>query len=68
MGLYKQRNHILCILSKNENEEKLLLFPLIQDLGEIYCLYKEDNKTDILFNFSIFNEYLKNKDEFADIK
>ena len=63
MGLYKQRNHILCILSKkNENEEKLLLFPLIQDLGEIYCLYKEDNKTDILFNFFIFIEYIKNID------
>ena len=50
---------------KNENEENLLLFPLIQDLEGIYYLNEEDNKTDIVFNFSIFREYLKNKNEFA---
>lgn len=52
---------------KNENEENLLLFPLIQDLEGIYYLNEEDNKTDIVFNFSIFREYLKNKNEFAGI-
>lgn len=52
---------------KNGNEEKLLLFPLIQDLEEIYYLNEEDNKTDIVFNFLTFNEYLKNKIEFAEI-
>ena len=51
---------------KNENEENLLLFPLIQDLEGIYYLNEEDNKTDIVFNFSIFNEYLKNKAAFAE--
>lgn len=66
-AIQTKKSYSVYSFKKNENEEKLLLFPLIQDLGEIYCLYKEDNKTDILFNFSIFNEYLKNKDEFADI-
>lgn len=52
---------------KNEEEETLLMFPLNQDLEEIYNLNGEDNKTDIVFNFSIFNEYLKNKADFAEI-
>lgn len=52
---------------KDEIEESMLLFPLIQDLGEIYCLNAEDSKTDIVFNFSTFNVYIKNKPEFAEI-
>lgn len=53
---------------KNENEEKLLLFPLNQDLGDIYDLDRDDDKTNIVFNFSIFNEYFKNKREFDEIQ
>ena len=52
---------------KNGEEEKLLIFPLNQDVGEIYSLKEEDDKTDIVFNFSVFNEYLKSKDDFAEI-
>ena len=52
---------------KNKAEEKLLLFPLIQDLDGIYSLNQEDDKTDVVFDFSIFNEYIKNKQEFDDI-
>lgn len=62
-----KKSYSVYSFKKNENEEKLLLFPLIQDLEGIYCLNKEDSKTDIVFNFSIFNEYLKSKDEFAEI-
>lgn len=48
-------------LEKKENNEKMLLFPLNQDLGEIYYLNEVDNKTDIIFNFTKFNEYINNK-------
>lgn len=62
-----KKSYSVYSFKKNKNEEKLLLFPLIQDLGEIYHLNEEDNKTDIVFNFSTFNEYLKNKIEFSEI-
>lgn len=52
---------------KNKNKERLLLFPLEQDIGNVYCLNEEDNKTNIVFDFSIFNKYLKEKGKFSDI-
>lgn len=66
-GIQTKKSYSVYSFKKNENEEKLLLFPLTQDLEEIYYLNEEDNKTDVVFNFSIFNEYLKNKDEFDEI-
>lgn len=53
---------------KDGIREELLLFPLNQGLEDIYSLNVEDGKTDIVFNFSIFNEYLKQKKEFDEIK
>lgn len=52
---------------KSGKEENLLLFPLNQDIDNIYSLDEYDEKTDIVFNFSIFNEYLKQKREFDEI-
>ena len=52
---------------KDGCKEELLLFPLNQGLDNIYFLEKDDNKTDIIFNFSIFNRYLEQKPEFAEI-
>ena len=53
---------------KDGIREDLLLFPLNQDLEDIFILNVEDEKTDIIFNFSIFNEYLNQKDEFTEIE
>lgn len=55
---------------KENKKENLLLFPLNQDLEKIYFLEPDDEKrkTDIVFNFAIFNAYLNQKNEFAEIK
>ena len=55
---------------KENKKENLLLFPLNQDLEKIYFLEPDDEKrkTDIVFNFAIFNAYLNRKNEFAEIK
>lgn len=55
---------------KENKKENLLLFPLNQDLEKIYFLEPDDEKrkTDMVFNFAIFNEYLNQKNEFAEIK
>lgn len=55
---------------KENEKENLLLFPLNQDLEKIYFLEPDDEKrkTDIVFNFAIFNAYLNQKNEFAEIK
>lgn len=52
---------------KNDKRESLLLFPLNQDVGKIYLLSEDDNKTDIVLDFSTFNTYLKQKEKFTDI-
>lgn len=52
---------------KDGVKEDLLLFPLNQNLEDIYSIKKEDDKTDIVFNFLLFNKYLNQKEEFAGI-
>lgn len=53
--------------TKNGNEEKILLFPLAQDFGKVYELIKEVKKTDMIFNFEMFNKYFKNRLELKEI-
>ena len=65
--IHTEKSYSVYSFKKNDNEEKLLLFPLIQDIGGTYELIKKDDKTDIVFNFPKFNEYLKDKSEFAEI-
>lgn len=67
-NIQTKKSYSVYSFNKNQVEEKLLLFPLNQDVEGVYHLNKEDGKTDIAFNFSIFNEYLENKDEFAEIE
>ena len=51
---------------KDTKEEKLLLFCLKQNMGEMYTLEEREKKTDIKFNFSKFNTYI-NKHDFDNI-
>lgn len=53
--------------TKNDVTEKLLIFPLEQNVGEIFSLVAEDQKTDMIIDFSKFNAYLKEKQRFDDI-
>lgn len=66
-SINSKESYSVYTFEKDGCREDLLLFPLNQDLENIYYLEKDDNKTDIVFNFSIFNKYLKQKREFAKI-
>lgn len=52
---------------QKEDEEKLLLFPLKQNIGHIYSLSVDDMESNIIFDFHEFNDFLKHKKEFSDI-
>lgn len=53
--------------TKDNNTESLLIFPLTQNVGEVFSMHEEADKTDMLFDFSKFNAYLKGKSKFDDI-
>ncbi len=67
-SIQTKKSYSVYSFEKDRVREDLLLFPLNQDLEDIYFLNVEDGKTDIVFNFSIFNEYINQKGEFAEIK
>lgn len=66
-SIYSKESYSVYAFEKNGSKEDLLLFPLNQNIENIYSLEKEDDKTDIVFNFSIFNKYLRQKQEFSRI-
>lgn len=49
-------------------EEKLLLFPLRHNPDGIYSLDRNLEGTEIVFKFDIFNEYIKTRTGYNDIK
>lgn len=51
---------------KNEKLERLLIFPMKQNVGDVFTLIEDDGKTDIIFDFSVFNTYIKQK-KFDDL-
>lgn len=63
----KELFYLYSFKKKEKEEEKLLLFCLTQNLAEICLSNSKDNKTDIIFNFSRFNTYIKKRDVFNDI-
>lgn len=52
---------------KEEKEEKLLIFPMNQNLGKLCSLVEEDGNTDVVFYLSKFNSFIIQKNKFADI-
>lgn len=66
--IHTKNSYTVYSFVKDDEKEQLVLFPLNQDFGKIYTIKNEDNKTDILFNFSKFNEYVKGKIDSLDEK
>lgn len=62
----KESYSVFSFVKKNV-KESLLLFPLHQPIDGIYTLRQVSDKTEIAFDFSKFNEYLKQRKEFDDI-
>ena len=52
-SIYSKESYSVYTFEKDGVREDLLLFPLNQDLQDVYFLDEEDDKTDIVFNFSI---------------
>lgn len=52
---------------EQEKAESLLIFPMKQNVGDICSLIADDGETDIAFDLSAFNNYLKQKGKFTDI-
>lgn len=52
---------------KKSNKEEIILFPLIQSIEGIYAINHKDNKTDLKFDFSIFNKFIDKKSELTAI-
>lgn len=65
--IHSKESYSVYTFEKNGKREELLLFPLNQDMEEIFFLEEDDGKTDVVFNFSIFNRYLRQKKEFSEI-
>jgi hypothetical protein len=53
---------------RNNEKEKLLLFPLSQADEDVYLLDKYDGKTEMTFDISDFKKLLIQKSKFDDIK
>lgn len=53
--------------TKNEHSENLLLFPLKQNVGTMYSLSEDVDKSDIVFDISRLNKYLGQKGKFSNI-
>lgn len=54
-------------IKKDEKLQKLLVFPMKQNVENVFKLTTYNDKTDIIFDFSVFNTYIKQKDKFSDI-
>lgn len=52
---------------KKSKKEDIILFPLKQSIDGIYSIKNNDGKTDLIFDFRTFNDFINKKGELTDI-